>query len=116
MGYKGLVKSNVRLAFSAVKDLGDDVSFSQSNPTGFNFATNGLAGATPVVTTIKGIRLETGRDDDTNKITSKWMFKSEDLGDPSIYDSFTVDGVIWNIVHPYVDNGYTIELSANKEG
>jgi len=116
MGYRSLVIQKVRTAFNTIKDLAVDVTLTQSSPTGYNFATNQLVGASTATTTIKGVLLESDREEVENKIAGKLLLKSEDVSDLTIYDSLVINGITWNIVPPYKDNGYTIEVEIAREG
>lgn len=117
MGYNSLVKNQVKKAFSAVKDLAKLVTLAQSAPSGFNFSTGEatiVASATKVVKAIVITKKRKG-EVDAAPITELLM-NAADLDDPTIYDTVTIDSVLWNIVTPYTNNGYTISVEIVRGG
>ena len=118
MGYRSIVKSNVRKAFSAVKDLAIELTLTQTNKESFDFSTDTPITTTPVTTTIKAIELKTGRPGKvpTQGVNKTLLLNAEDIPDPDVYDSVALaDGTVWKFVPPYDNNGYTITATISKE-
>lgn len=118
MSYKGLVKQNVSKAFGYLKDLAITLTLSQTNKTSFDFANNVPEVTTPVTKVIKGIELKAKRAEDASKqtILKRVMLIADEIPDPDIYDSVTLnDNTVWRFVPPYENNGYTITVTLSKE-
>lgn len=117
MGYNNFLKGKVRQAFKAAKDLVKDVTFSKSNPTSFNFGTGAATTGATTTKTVKALIQEKKRKGDVNAaVFTELMMIAEDVSDPTIYDTVTIDGAVWNVVPPYSNNGYTITAEIVKGG
>jgi len=117
MSYSNLIKKNVASAFKNIGDLGLDMAFNQSVVTGFDFGSNAPV-KTSTTKTIKGIVIKTEKLTSVsggNTITSTIIINSEEIDDISLYDTLTINSVVWNIISPITDNGYTIKLTATRE-
>lgn len=125
MGYRNSVTSNVRKAFSMLKDLAVDVTLSNNRATGFDFGT-----AEPVIVTgaakyIKGILIQKKQERGTSRpgapqsgssINMQMLFKATDVPDPSIYDTITTRELqVWKMVPPYTNDGFLVTVSVTKE-
>ena len=120
MSYRGLVKSNVRKAIALIKDLAEEFTLIQSNPTEYDFSTLEAGVTNPEKTTIKGVVLSTVRRlksqaSQTRVMTVKLLLVSDDVDDLTDYDSIVVRGLTYTI-SDYDDNGYTIEVDGVREG
>jgi len=117
MGLKARIQKQVRYAFGAVGDLAKPITLLQKNTTEYNFGTE-LPVATTLTTTLtKCIELQQKREKGTENpsIVKKVLLSAEDISDPDIYDKVVIDGVTWNIVAPYDNDGFLITLSLTKE-
>jgi len=118
MSYANMIRGQVRKAFNAVGDLAQLVTLSHQANAGFDFATNAVK--TPVTTTkvIKGVLVEkkrTSEDKLSSTIQTSFLFKAEDLNDPTIYDSITTaDSSIWKVVPPYQNDGFLITVNVTR--
>lgn len=119
MGYANTIRGNVKKAFNLLGDLALDVTLSHTANAGFDFATNSTI--TPVLTTkvIKGVLVERKRERGEKPNSSaqmSFLFKAEDLDDPTVYDTITtIAGAIWRVVPPYSNDGYLITVNVAKE-
>jgi hypothetical protein len=120
MGYKSMIRGQVNKAFSLVKDLADIVTLTEKNATGFNFSTNTATISTPTTKSIKGLLVERkntkGKKDIGTTLNMSYLFKSDDLNSPDIYDTITTsNGDVWKMVPPYINDGYLITVNVTKE-
>jgi hypothetical protein len=51
----------------------------------------------------------------TNTRKMQLMLISKDTPSLNSYDLVTVNGVDWNVVHPVIDDGYTITVDITRE-
>lgn len=119
MGYSTAIKGNVKKAFNLLKDLATVVTFTNRLNTGFNFATNTVTGATSTSKSLKVLVVDKKRDSSeelTSTLKKTLLLKSEDLGDPSIYDTVTLaNGEVWNMVPPHSNDGYVLVIQLARE-
>jgi hypothetical protein len=115
MGYDLLVKKQVDSAFRLVGDLASNVVLQQSKTTGYDFNSGTVQKAVSQPKIIKGIIQNKRRNDSSNTRMTALLIKSVDIDDPTLYDTVLVDNVLWNIVPPYNDNGYTITFEIRRE-
>lgn len=121
MGYASLVKGQVKGAFAAVKDLAKDVVLTSSTPTGFNFGTVAVTAGATATKTIKAIivtKKRKKREDGSPEtaVITQLLMNAADVDDPTIYDTVSIGGVVWNIIPPYENNGYTITVEIVRGG
>jgi hypothetical protein len=117
MGYDSLIKSQVKRAFSSIKDLAKTVTLSQSSNAGFNFTTGEVGTVTTTTKTVKAVIINKKRKDDVNAaIETEMLINAADLDDPTIYDTVTISGVVWNMITPYNNDGYTITIKIVRGG
>lgn len=116
MGYAAVIKKNVKRAFIAAGDLTKIVTLSQKTASNYDFGTmqpNTTLNAAKVLRGIvyneKSKASSKSRDVSNTKVT-KLLLISEDVPTASIYDTVVIEGVTWNIVYPYEDNGYTLTM------
>jgi hypothetical protein len=119
MGYQATVKNNVNKAFKLLKDLAVSVTLSSKASTGFDFATNSVVGVTTTSKVIKAIPIDKKRnpsDKLDSTISRSYLFKADDLPDPTIYDTITVVSTseVWNVVTPYANDGFTVTVNVTK--
>jgi hypothetical protein len=117
MGYNNFLKGKVRQAFKAAKDLVKDVTLSTRTATGFDFGAGTATMSATTTKVVKALIVEKSRKTDTSIAAyTELLMVSEDIGDPTIYDTVTIDGIVWNIVPPYKNNGYTITVEIVRGG
>jgi hypothetical protein len=120
MGFRSLIKKQVRKAFAASKDLTSDITLLQKDATGFNFTTGAPIETATISTTLKCIveRKERNQKDKelTNTVEQIVYLISEDVQDLTIYDKVTMNGFTWNIAHPCKDDGYLTTVLLKREG
>jgi hypothetical protein len=97
-------------------DLVTDITVTQSTATSFNFNTSAVVGSSVTPKVIKGLIQTKKKSRDSLTNTTSILFESSDIEDPSIYDTFIINGVIWTGVPPYTNNGYLITIDVTKEG
>jgi len=115
MSLRGTVKSNVRLAFKLIQDLGVDVILTKVSATSFNFGTNTTETTVEKTEVIRGVLIKTTKNKkDNTSLLGELLLKSEDLDDPSVYDSLEINGQTW-YVYEYTDDGYVITAKISKE-
>jgi hypothetical protein len=112
-----LVKNAVKQAFAAIGSLAREIEFVQKESSAFNFSGANTVRA-EVVTTIKCVDVETKRkkSDSPNAIATKSLLViEEDVSSLDTYDSVRIDGVVWQIVHPIDQNGYTTTVEVVRQ-
>jgi hypothetical protein len=121
MGYRTTIAGNVKLAFNLLKDLATDVTLVQKSSTGFDFSTGLPITGTTTTKVIKGVLTKKKRasgDKELSKtITEVFLFKAEDIDDPTVYDTIqaVTGGGIWRIIPPCDNDGYIITVNVAKE-
>lgn len=117
MAYDAFLKRQVRLAFKQAKDLAKPVSLQQKNVTSFDFATQTTVATTLVTTESKCIvnKEWTDKDSESSSIFMEIVVSAEDISNPDIYDKAVIEGITWDIIPPYVNDGYTITLRLSRE-
>jgi len=116
MGYQSLVTKQVSLAYAQIQDLATDVVLSKKTVTGFNFGTGSNIEGSEVVVTTKAVVNDSKKDTELrNKQVKELMFKKEDVGDISSYDTVTISGQEWSIGTPIVDDGFVVTVKATRE-
>lgn len=118
MGYRKLVIKQVRGAFKTAGDLLVDVTLLQKANTTFDFSTQEAVTAAPVSKTVKAFFSNKGRvksEEPTNTIRGSLLIMSEELTDAAIYATARIDGVLWNMVKPYKDNGFVVSIDITRE-
>jgi hypothetical protein len=120
MSLRSTVRSNVRKAFSAIKDLAIDITLQQSDASSFNFRTATAEQTEVVSTVIKGVVIEKKRDKRELQLTEANTLKAEiivitaDISDLTIYDTAVFEGKSWKIIPPIKDNGYIVVLDVAR--
>jgi hypothetical protein len=121
MGFKSLIKAQVKQAFNAIKDLADDVILTSKNVTGYNFGDNTVAATSITTKSIKGLLVEKKRDfpRSTKELpvtkSMQMIFQAADLDDPDVYDTITMsNGDVWRMVPPYKNDGFLITVDVAR--
>jgi hypothetical protein len=123
MSYKALIDSNLRKAFILIKDLAKDVTFSKKTIGDFDFALGEVSSETSTDTIVKAVIIKATKGDNRSVNINEFrnasrlevMFKREDLGDVTNYDTVTIDSAVWKVGSPVKDDGYISILELHKE-
>lgn len=114
MGYRLLIKNQVKNAFNLIGDLATDVTLVSKEASNFNFNTQTVTLSAGVTKVVKGVVINTFEDQLKQQPVTKLLMKAEDITEPDLYDKATIAGVTWNIVPPYENNGYTISVTISR--
>lgn len=116
MSYRNLIDSNLKRAFSMIKDLATDVTFIRKQGVDYDFNT---AAATPSSTStfvIKAVILDSKKkSEDHNTMSKEIMFKTKELIDITIYDSIVIGNDTWKIGPIISNSGFIILANIFKE-
>ena len=115
MGYKSLVKRQLRGAFRASKDLLTSATLTKVAAAGFDFNTQAVSKGTPIVSTVSGLfkaktRVAKSSSDENNAISASLILNADDYPDMTEYDTVTINGIVWNAVPPMLNDGYLITI------
>ena len=111
MSLKAKIKKAVDNAFTALQDLVEDGTLSNTTATNYDFAT-GTTASTTVSEAVKVIILDRMHSNSDRHDEVKAVMKSGPTLDS--YDTLTVASVNYQIVS-YTDNGYSVDLILKKE-
>lgn len=103
MSYTSLIQGNIRKAFKLLKDLAEDVTLSQKSSKKFDFNTKSTETTNANVSTVKAIFVNQSNkvSKDSSGLQSSFIFKTEDIKTPDVYDTITTkDGHVWSVVPP----------------
>jgi hypothetical protein len=120
MSLRSTVRSNVRKAFSAIKDLAIDITLQQSDSSSFNFRTASAEQTEVVSTVIKGVVIEKKRDkreiqtSEANTLKAEIIVITADVSDLTVYDTAIFEGKSWKVIQPVKDNGYIVVLDVAR--
>lgn len=116
MGYSSLISKQVNKAFTMLGDLAKDIVLYEKVAIDYSFNTQTPLYVEQTTKAVKGVIL---RKKIPNKVSStlqaELLIKSEDVVHPDIYDKALIEGIQWNIVPPYKNNGFTITLNLARE-
>lgn len=106
MSFDKLILRQVDKAFKIADSLATTVTLVRKHSSGFNFSTNTPNLVIDSSLTIKGLQKKrykspTSAKDSNNSQHIDMVFKTSDIGDPSLYDEAIIDGVTWKITPPY---------------
>jgi hypothetical protein len=119
--YDRLVKRSVSKAFRQIGTLAKTAIFSTDQPSGFDFTTGEATAGAVQQLLLRGIIADTKRpkskdsDDAANVIMKKFIFPSDSVNNLNVYDTVTIDSIVWKIVKPIEDDGYLTTLMLAKE-
>ena len=124
MSYRALVNGNIRKAFNLIKDLAIDVTFNTRTVGDFDFATG-----TPVSDKTSSVVVQAVVEKNDKPKNSRLsanegrnfpqiqiMFKKQDLGDISLYDTVDIEGTRYQVGKPIKNDGYIVILQVLGEG
>lgn len=121
MSFRKLIDSNLRKAFVLLKDLSKNVTFNSKIVGEFDFETELPSSETITSKTIKAIIMnedsskQDSKKEDRNIFKSEIMFKKQDLGDITNYDTVTIDNLIWSIGKSIKNDGHIVLLEIHRE-
>ena len=116
MSYSSLINSNITRAFNLVKDLAVDATFIKKSDKSFNFATRTVKSSNSETITTKVMVLDSKKPSkDRNTVTQQIMFKTEDLGDLSLYDSILINTTSWKLGNFIKDDGFINIIEIERE-
>ena len=118
MSYQSLIKKQVRSAFRLAGDLIVDVTLIKKANNGFDFSTLEAtkdSTDTKVIKALLKTRSKEPKGETTNTTTSFLVINSDDVDENIIYATALIRGVLWNLVIPYKNNGFTTEIELSKE-
>lgn len=115
MSYKGTVQRNVRKAFLLLKDLTREVILSKSVVGDFDFSVGtpivGANSTLVVKAVMVDVKKKSGAKEQATSVEKSFIMNAEDIPDIGGYDRITDGAVVWNIVPPYVNDGYTATVN-----
>lgn len=120
MSLRSLVLRQVDKAFNAIGDLKISVTLIKKSSGQFNFATQDSAITTDSTTVIPGIvkrklkRIASPKDSNNSQHVDV-VFKTADIGDPSLYFEAVIEGVKWKVTPPYDANPFVTTVSLVRE-
>ena len=117
MSYRTLITNNITDAFNLVGDIAEDMTFTNENVSGYDFATQTVINGSSSTKTVKGIvTKEYKTNDDKPRINADIMLKSSDIDSKTLdgYDTLVFRSKTWAI-NKYEDNGYVITLTVGRE-
>ena len=116
MSYAQMADSQLRKAFTLLKDLAREATLTRKSVGAFNFATGSavVTSDAPVVTkVIPTSKEKLSRDRKT--ITMDVMLRSRDVGSVTGYATMVVDGVTWRFGAPIKDTGFILLTTVFRE-
>lgn len=117
MSYQKLIKDNVKIAFDAIGDIGENITFTNKSVTDYDFATQTITSSTSAPITVKAVVESQYRtNDDTPRIECNLLIDSDKLDSKIIdnYDSIVMRNKTWKI-SKFEDNNYIINLTIGRE-
>ena len=124
MGYRNTVRSNVKKAFRYIQDLKIDLVLYKSAPLEYDFASAEASTSSTVIATIPGVLISEIKNHnkaglaDKELAISTFLINREDVEDMSIFndlDTIKSGTRTWRF-NGYEDNGYTITVTAARDG
>jgi hypothetical protein len=106
MSYKSLVDSQVKKAFSLVKDLAIDAVLTKKVNPVFDFGTGDASTTSEAAITVKIIEIANDKKSQKSNLVQKtFMVKASDVGNLNIYGSINISGADWKLGMPVKDDG-----------
>ncbi len=108
MGYKSLIQNNINNAFNSVKDLATIVTLTKKSDVTFDFSTNAPTSTASTITAKLISTLRKKNSEKDSSVKRYVIFRTSEVGDLSVYDSFVEDGVTWKFGPIISNNGFTV--------
>jgi uncharacterized protein YaaQ len=116
MSYLRLIDNNLSKAFSLIKDLATDATFIKKSNTTFNFNTGIAKPKVSETVDAKVIIMDKlKRSRDRNTQSQQIMFKSNDVGDLTLYDSVIINEITWKLGAHIKNDGFINIIEISKE-
>jgi len=114
---RNLIETNVNKAFKIIGDLKESVVLSSSNATGFNYTTGLPNVSTPSLHTLQAVVTFKKKKDSNSTIVELLIVSKQITAITNLdtFDKVTVRGIVYTIIPPWVDNGYTTTFIASSE-
>jgi prephenate dehydratase len=110
MDYQTLINKNLTKAFNMLKSFTVEVILTKKSAETYSFSsmTSATTDAAPITT--RAVILGKVKTSNTsNTLKQQLLLNTQPIGDLSLYDKITVNGVIWSI-GPSIDNSGYITL------
>lgn len=120
MNYAAIIQKGVNKAFDVAGSLAIRVELAKKTSGDYDFNTQSAGVITTVTKTIFGFekrrlkRVASPRDSNNSQHLDI-LFKTTDIGDPSLYDTATINGVVWKITPPYDVNAFVTTVALVRE-
>jgi hypothetical protein len=117
MSFKNLITNNVTTAFNLIGDLAENLTFTNTTVSDYDFANQSTTSTSDVSLTIKGVVTKSYKtNNDKPRINADIMIKSSDVNSEILdgYDTVVLRSKTWSI-NSMEDNGYVINLTIGRE-
>ena len=116
MSLNRTIQAGVDSAFKAVGDKTVKATLTNREPVDYDYATNQPVFSEESSKVVDCIFLKKYSEDDApaNVVKAEVLFKSYEVPEVDIYDSVMVDGVRWNLIPPFEDNGATVRARLSR--
>jgi len=114
---RSMVKGYVAKAFNMIGDLAENVVLSSSSASGFNYTTGEAVASTPITHNLKAV-VEFVKKKDSNTLIAKLLVMAKEvelISDLDAFDKVTIRGIVYRVIAPSLNDGYTVTISATKE-
>jgi hypothetical protein len=116
MSYSKLIDNNLSKAFSLIKDLAVDATFIKKSNTTFNFNTGIAKPKSSETVVVKIIIMDRAkRSRDRNSQSQQIMFKTNDVGDLTLYDSVVINDITWKLGSHIKNDSFINIVEISKE-
>tara|TARA_R110002126_G_scaffold108262_5_gene244205 strand:- start:12908 stop:13264 length:357 start_codon:yes stop_codon:yes gene_type:complete len=117
MSFKNLLNNNVTTAFNLIGDLAENITFTNTTVSEYDFANQSTTSTTDASLSIKGVVIKVYKtNNDKPRINADIMIKSSDVNSEVLdgYDTIVLRSKTWAIKE-IDDNGYVINLTIGRE-
>lgn len=108
-----LIDKGLTLAFDTVDELLLTVTFHTKDISGFDYSTKEVIEENPQDVTVKAVVIDSKKAGEST-LYKNLLVKSAPLANLDMYDTVTINGQVWTIGLPIVDNGHTQLLEIYK--
>jgi hypothetical protein len=117
MSYAKIIDNNLTRAFNLIKDLADTAVFTKKGGVSFDFTTREVTNTTSDTITVKIILMDEKKSSkDRNTKEKQIMFKTQDVGDISLYTTVTISNIAWKIGSSIKSDGFISIANIYLEG
>ena len=117
MSFKTLITDNVTNAFYLIGDIAEDITFTNTTVSDYDFATQTTQSSTDNNLTVKAVVVKSYKtNDDRPRINADIIIKSSDVNSEILdgYDTVYLRSKNWSI-NTMEDNGYIINIQLGRE-